>query len=94
MWAILRGKRLCGFKFRRQFAIGQYIADLVCLQARLVIEIDGDTHGNDQAKDADATRTEYLEKVGFRVMRFWNDDVLNHTEGVVETILNVLSPSP
>jgi very-short-patch-repair endonuclease len=65
-----------GFKFRRQHPLGTYIADFICLKARLVIEVDGDTHANDERQALDAKRTEYVEKLGYRVIRFWNQDVL------------------
>ena len=81
-------------KFRRQHVIGNYIADFVCLPARLVIEVDGDTHGSDEAQLRDAKRTEEVERAGFRVIRFWNDYVLNDTDdGVAETILAELMMS-
>jgi very-short-patch-repair endonuclease len=101
MWSTLRAKRMRGLKFRRQHAIGSHIADFVCLQANLVIEIDGDTHGTDEREALDAKRSEHIERLGFRVIRFWNDDVFNATDGVVETIAGALdtavpsaSPSP
>ena len=94
MWSIIRGKRLAGLKFRRQHVIGNYIADFVCLPARLVIEVDGDTHGPDDAQLSDAKRTEDIERAGYRVIRFWNDYVLNDTDdGVAETILAELMRS-
>jgi very-short-patch-repair endonuclease len=94
VWSIIRAKRLAGLKFRRQHVIGQYIADFVCLPARLVIEVDGDTHGNDEAEVQDAKRTEEIERAGYRVIRFWNDYVLNDKDGgVAETILEALMTS-
>jgi 5-methyltetrahydrofolate--homocysteine methyltransferase len=68
----LRGKRLAGLKFRRQHVVGNYIADFVCLPARLIIEIDGDTHGDDEAAITDAKRTAEMERSGYRVIRFWD----------------------
>ena len=94
VWSIVKAKRLAGLKFRRQHVIGNYIADFVCLPARLVIEVDGDTHGSDAAQLRDAKRTEEVERAGYRVIRFWNDDVLNDTDdGVAETILAELMMS-
>ena len=94
VWSIVKAKRLAGLKFRRQHVIGNYIADFVCLPARLVIEVDGDTHGSDEAQLRDAKRTEEVERAGFRVIRFWNDYVLNDTDdGVAETILAELMMS-
>ena len=87
MWSIIRAKRLAGLKFRRQHVIGSYIADFVCLPAKLVIEIDGDTHGSDEAQLRDAKRADDIERVGFRVIRFWNDYVLNDADGGLEDMI-------
>ena len=90
MWSILRAKRMGGFKFRRQHALGKYIADFICIRARLVVEVDGDTHGNDEREALDAKRTEYIERLGYRVIRFWNGAVLTETANVAEAIANAL----
>jgi very-short-patch-repair endonuclease len=93
MWWLLRGRELAGLKFRRQHVVGGYIADFVCVQARLVIEIDGATHGEEQA-ERDAKRTKEFEKAGYSVIRFWNDDVLDDRDGgVAEMILEALRTS-
>ncbi len=96
LWWQLRANQLGGFKFRRQHAIGTFIADFVCLPARLVIEVDGETHGNDQRETLDAKRTEEIERAGYRVIRFWNNEVFTNMEGVLEEILELLPalPSP
>src|SRR5260221_3497258 len=73
LWYFLRGRQLADFKFRRQHAIGDYIGDFVCLRARLVVELDGETHGYDDRQRRDAVRTETLQRAGYRVIRFWND---------------------
>ncbi len=85
LWQALRNRQLAGYKFRRQFSIPPYIADFVCLEQRLVIELDGGQHAD--AITYDATRTVFLEQQGFRVLRFWNNDVLGNAEGVLEEIL-------
>src|SRR5450759_5469915 len=77
MWSMLRGKRLAGLKFRRQHVVGNFIVDFVCLPARLIIEVDGDTHGDDEAELRDAKRTQEIEGFGYRVIRFWDHYVLN-----------------
>src|SRR2546422_11557052 len=82
IWSMLRSGRLAGLKFRRQYVIGKYMADFVCLSARLVIEIDGDTHDED-ARIKDAKRTEDLEAAGYRVIRFCNNYVLSIQDGEV-----------
>ncbi len=97
LWGILRGRRLDGLKFRRQHPFGHYIADFVCLEKHLVIELDGGSHTTAEAYDA--KRTAYFESQGFRVIRFWNNDVMGNIEGVVTVIRSQLSgtltqPSP
>ena len=94
LWSIVRARRLAGLKFRRQHVLGRYIADFVCIRALLVIEVDGETHGNDEAEVRDAKRSEEIERAGFRVIRFWDDYVLNDREGgVAETILDAMRTS-
>lgn len=87
LWRHLRGRQVAGFKFRRQVRLGHFIADFACFDPLLVIEVDGGQHAENAA---DTVRTEQLEAGGFRVLRFWNNDVLSNTEGVVETIRTVL----
>jgi len=79
---------LNGFKFRRQRPIGHYICDFVCLEASLIIELDGSHHAAEAAYDAD--RDAFLRTNGFRVLRFWNGHVLDETESVLETIYEAL----
>jgi very-short-patch-repair endonuclease len=90
LWSRLRAHQLDGYKFRRQYAIGQYIADFACRAEHLVIELDGGGHGEDRAESKDAQRTAWLEKCGYRVLRFWNFDVLTDTDWVVEVIRGAL----
>jgi very-short-patch-repair endonuclease len=87
MWSALRDRRLMRYKFRRQHPIGDYIADFACTRHALVIELDGGQHADSAA---DARRTAWLEGQGWRVIRFWNNDVLTNTEGAVEVILRAL----
>ncbi len=92
LWQILRAKRLAGFKFKRQLPIDGYIVDFACLRHRLIVEADGGQHA-ESSRDSD--RDAYLEALGFRTLRFWNNDIFNNEEGVVLTILNALDhPSP
>ncbi|WBH15708.1 endonuclease domain-containing protein [Sphingomonas radiodurans] len=86
LWSILRNSALEGAKFRRQQRIGPYIADFVCQSARLVIEVDGDTHATPEAIAHDAKRTAFLHHEGYRVLRFSNADVIQNVEGVAATI--------
>src|SRR5580704_2756915 len=91
LWQHLRGKRLNGAKFRRQHLIGDHIADFCCLKHRLIVEVDGGQHADEVEKDA--ARTHHLEEHGFRVIRFWNDDVLKNIEGVLTSIEDALRES-
>lgn len=92
LWSILRSRQLDGAKFRRQQPIGPFIADFVCQEARLIIEADGSQHVN---SDADTRRTAFLKGKGYRVLRFWNNDILQNLEGVAESILAALdTPHP
>jgi adenine-specific DNA-methyltransferase len=98
MWSILRSRKLSGFKFRRQYPIGGYIVDFYCLRKRLAIELDGGQHADEENLKYDERRTESLNALGVRVMRFWDHDVLRDTEAVAETIWRILTtgeePSP
>jgi very-short-patch-repair endonuclease len=88
LWFGLRDRRLGGFKFVRQESIGPYVADFVCRERKVVIEVDGGQHvesTRDQVRDA------YLVSEGYRVSRFWNSDVLGNIDGVLETILSLLN---
>ena len=92
LWQILRAKRLAGYKFKRQLAIEPYIADFVCVQQRLIVEADGGQHCE---RRRDLRRDAYLKAQGFRVVRFWNDEIFNNEEGVLTSILDALEqPSP
>ncbi len=88
LWARLRAKRLEQFRFRRQFAIGNFIADFACPEARLVIELDGGHHLDQTAKDD--WRTNIIKLHGFRVIRFWDSDVLTGIDDVIEKIMEAL----
>ena len=93
LWYHLRNRRLNGWKFRRQHEIGRYIADFVCPDAGLIVELDGGQHGEQMIYDE--LRTLELEAMGYRVLRFWNNDVLKNLDGVIEMILEALaSPAP
>src|SRR3990167_9076020 len=90
LWYHLRDRRFQGWKFRRQHILQGYIVDFVCLERKLVIELDGGQHAEQEAYDT--RRTRVLEKDGFKVIRFWNNEVLTNTEGVLEMILNTPHP--
>ncbi|TGP40971.1 endonuclease domain-containing protein [bacterium M00.F.Ca.ET.230.01.1.1] len=84
LWQELRGRRLDNIKFKRQVPIGRFVADFLCADARLIVEIDGSQHAesrHDQERDAE------LKARGFRVLRFWNDDILKELDAVCDTII-------
>lgn len=86
IWKYVRAKRFNGCKFRRQVPIGPFIVDFLCVGAMLIIEIDGNHHRNPAVYEYDLRRTEYLKSWGFRVVRFWNSDVLHNTRQVLAEI--------
>ncbi len=88
LWQRLRDRRLLGLKFRRQVPIGPYIADFVCKERSLVIEIDGSQHLEQEGYDR--RRTAFLEQQGYRVVRYWNNEVLGQGEAVLESLIQVL----
>ena len=98
LWGLLRSRQLAGCKFRRQVSVGRFIVDFVCFEKRLVLELDGGHHQDQAAYDEQ--RTTWLEAQGFRVLRFWNHQVLTEPAAVQEAILLVMgreassSPSP
>ncbi|PAL24594.1 endonuclease domain-containing protein [Sphingopyxis sp. GW247-27LB] len=92
LWQQFSARKLAGVRFNRQFPIGPFICDFVSRTAKLVIEVDGGQHAVDVAKDE--ARTAYLEARGYRVIRFWNNDVLERIEGVVSEIERVLADMP
>ncbi|MBW8745231.1 MAG: endonuclease domain-containing protein [Sphingomonas sp.] len=95
IWNALRSRRLGGFKFRRQTWIGAYRADFVCIEARLIVELDGSQHSD--AVKYDMQRDASLAEAGYRTLRFWNNDVTGNLDGVLEIILRACAerlPSP
>jgi very-short-patch-repair endonuclease len=96
LWNELRGRRLAEAKFVRQYQIGNFIADFACRSARLAIELDGGQHS---ASERDARRTRVIEAYGYRVIRFWNNEVMENMDGILQTIASELAiarnkPSP
>ena len=90
LWRLLRDRRLNGIKFRRQVPLGPYIVDFLCVGAKLIVEADGSQHAE---SDRDRVRDTHLESHGWKVLRFWNNEVLQNREGVLETILAHARPS-
>ena len=89
IWQIFRSQQMRGHKFRRQVPIGRYIADFACHEARLIVEIDGGKH--DRSSPQEAERSTFLQNEGYRVLRFWNNEVLGNLGGVYEAIAGELS---
>jgi very-short-patch-repair endonuclease len=90
LWSYLRNRQVSGFKFRRQHVIDRYVVDFVCIEAKLIVEVDGDIHLEGNHPQRDAERTRDLEDEGFRVIRFTNDDVLGMTLLVIDQIREAL----
>ena len=91
LWARLRDRRLNGLKFRRQAPCGPYVADFLCEEASLVVELDGSQHGEALNREADVTRTIALNRLGYEVLRFWNVDVKTNLDGVLDLIVATCS---
>jgi len=90
LWYFLRDRRLGGYKFRRQWPIGPYIADFACVECALIVELDGSQHGG----AVDTVRTACLHAAGYRVLRFWDNDAPRNTEAVLGVILQELAGGP
>lgn len=89
LWYFLRAKRLNGFKFRRQHLIQPFVVDFICLSKKLIVELDGSQHMENQHYDE--KRSAFLNSRGYRVLRFWNAEVFKETEAMLNEILNVLN---
>ncbi|QPJ61102.1 MAG: endonuclease domain-containing protein [Candidatus Nitronauta litoralis] len=90
LWKVLRGKKLKGYKFRRQFGVGEYSVDFFCPRVRLAIEVDGPSHFLESSKDTDDVRQLYIESTGVKILRFTNLDIRDNLDGVVQKILEHL----
>jgi adenine-specific DNA-methyltransferase len=91
LWFLLRNRRLEGVKFRHQHPVGPYILDFACLSHNLAVEIDGGQHCDSLS---DKVRTAWLQSQGWRIVRFWNNEALDHTETVLEALIKAISPHP
>ena len=91
LWSLLRNRKLNNLKFKRQVPIGSYIVDFVCEEKKLIIELDGGQHNTPENLQYDKKRTEYLNSLGYKVIRFWNNEFDNNLEGVYEKLLEVVS---
>jgi very-short-patch-repair endonuclease len=86
LWFHLRNRQLAGTKFKRQTMIGKYIVDFISYEKKLIIELDGGQHNEEEQKQNDDIRTKWFEMKGYQVLRFWNNDVLNNLDAVLEKI--------
>ena len=91
LWFLLKNRQIKNYKFRRQHPIKKYIVDFVCIEKALIIELDGGQHNENQK---DIVRTKFLESLNFRVLRFWNNEVLQNPEGVLIKIMETLNTPP
>ena len=94
LWFNLRNRKLNGIKFKRQAVIGKYVVDFVSFEKMLVIELDGGQHNSPNVIIKDKERTKYLEELGFKVVRYWDNEIFNHLESILEDILEKASTSP
>jgi very-short-patch-repair endonuclease len=90
LWALIRNRKLKGKKFRRQHAIAKYVVDFYCNESKLAIELDGNFHTTQDAKEYDQIRTAELQELGIIVLRFWNQEVIDHPEKVIKKISDYL----
>ncbi len=87
LWAKLKSRQLLGRRFLRQYSVGQYIVDFYCPQLKLGIELDGDSHFRDGAKQYDTSRQEFIETIGIRIVRYLNTDVYDNMDGLLENLV-------
>jgi len=89
LWEKLRNQKL-GFRFKRQYSIGGYILDFYCAKKKLIVELDGEVHNTKEAKEYDAVRNKFFKELGYKTIRFWNREVENDTEKILEIIKSYL----
>lgn len=92
LWYYLRSRRLNGLKFRRQYVLGSYIVDFICLEKRIIVELDGGQHA--RTEDKDKKRDEWLKSEGYQVLRFWNSEFHQNHEEVLNQILKASESTP
>ena len=94
LWSILRNRQMAGLKFLRQYSVGPYILDFYCPERRLAIEVDGGQHADIRGRQRDSHRDRDLQHLNIRVIRFWNNDVLQNIEGIGQTIGEQIGGAP
>jgi very-short-patch-repair endonuclease len=94
LWRQLRDRAFKGLKFRRQLALGKYIVDFVCLEKRLIIELDGGQHNEEAQRQYDRVRDQWLRSQGFRILRYWNNELFGEWEAIAEAVWKALQEDP
>ena len=92
LWNLLKNRQFHNLKFKRQQPIGDYIVDFICKEAKIIIEIDGGQHNEPENIEYDKTRTEYLNTLGYKVIRFWNNEIYENIEGVILRLKEEINP--
>lgn len=92
LWNLLKNHKFHGLKFKRQQPIGNYIVDFICKEAKIIIEIDGSQHNEFKNKEYDNERTVFLNSLGYKVIRFWNNEIYENIEGVIKKIEQEINP--
>ena len=92
LWNLLKNKQFYNLKFKRQQPIGDYIVDFVCREAKIIIEIDGGQHNFSENIELDKIRTEFLNSLGYKVIRFWNNEIYENINGVLEKLKQEINP--
>jgi len=93
LWSLIRSRQIAGLRFLRQYGAGPYILDFYCPEKKLCVELDGGQHNASEHREYDKQRTEYLSSLGIKVIRFWDNEVFDNTQGVVEGIFSAVTPS-
>ena len=92
LWNLLKNRQFHNLKFKRQQPIGDYIVDFICKEAKIIIEVDGGQHNEPENIEYDKTRTEYLNTLGYKVIRFWNNEIYENIEGVLLRLKEEINP--
>ena len=92
LWNLLKNRQFHNLKFKRQQPLGDYIVDFICKEAKIIIEIDGGQHNEPENIEYDKTRTEYLNTLEYKVIRFWNNEIYENIEGVVLRLKEEINP--
>ncbi len=94
LWNLLKNRQFHNLKFKRQHPIGKYIVDFICKEAKIIVEIDGGQHNEPENIISDTERTKYLEGLGYKVIRFWNNEIYENIDGVIIKLEEGINPHP